>query len=743
MSPSEKQIKHWMRRIDSSTLSADSFFAAHDVPFSRAQYFRYKKLLNDRYEFKVPPMRGGNRKIGEREEIYLKALLRQGPMPSVGELRTLLKNDLQTEVGPLAIRRALIRLFPIRPRAHVGRPSKHWPKSSTNSLGGFELIIALAYQLKWPSRVAEVIDVAVKEMKGKKRDRRQVRRDVEGRGEGGRFTGDYNARSDVQTGRFASVSATRMRKNWDSMNVMHDDPAVYRRKSLALLSLPIVTNNGGIRSVDAALGEALTHLCGFNYTQATISKFLCELKYLGLADRLLRDLPAFWKEIWGEEVTRAAGPVVFYYVDGNVKALWAKRVKQSKVTMLGRVMGCLESVFIHDGLGHPLYFETYAGHAPVGEYVLSMFEKIEAVLQEVPGSKGTACRAIVMDSASNSVKTLRAFAAQGKYHYITSLDDNQISPRKLRKRSYPVRYRYGAATLRDTSIELTDSQDNKYLIAPRAIVIEWDRGKTTTLITSIPKELVDASEIVWAYFQRWPAQEMIFRRMKAAVCLNRVCGYGKKLVTNERVKEEIKELEAKRARLEPAAFEAIGEIQEHEQAIIKLIPREYRLRQKTTIKDGVRHVPARIREEFAEVTAKIRKHDKAKKALEKEHRKVLRPYRETMKEWLRLQHKTEVYQVDVELDQIMTYFRASLGHLCAFFIKHYLDGQPMAMAMLFYRMGQLSANVDVTRHERTVTLNRNRKDKPLMKLLEPAIEKLNAQRIRGHGGRVYRFTLAG
>lgn len=737
MRPSEKEIKQWMRKIDSSTSSVDAFFSIHDVPFSRAQYFRYKKMLNKNYEFRVPPMRGGNRKIGEREEIYLRALARQGPLPSVGELRLLLHSDLQTKVGHRAIRRALSRLFPDRERVRVGRPSIHWPKQSANSLGGFELIIALAYHLRWPSRVAEIIEAAVKD---KRRGQRRVRRDLKGR-DSGRFTSAYNAREDVKIRRFASVSNSRQRKNWKSMNVMHDDPEVYRRKSLALLSLPVVTNNGSTRSVDVALGESLAHLCGFNYTQATLAKFLSEIKYLGLADRLLRDLPAFWKDIWGEDVTRAAGPVICYYVDGNVKPLWSKRVKQSKVTMLGRVMGCLESVFIHDGLGHPLYFETYAGHAPVGEYILSMFEKIEAVLEEVPGSTTTSCRAIVMDSASNSVKTLRAFAAQDKYHYITSLDDNQVSPRKIRGRSYPHRYRYGPATLRDTSIELTDSQD-KYLIAPRAIMIEWDNEKRLTLITSIPKAVADASEIVWAYFQRWPAQEMVFRRMKAAVSLNRVCGYGRKLVTNERVKEELKELEAKKARLEPKAIEPLAAIDEHDQAIIKLIPREYRLRQKTTIKNGVRHVPVRIRKEFANISTQIRMHEKAKKAIEKEHSKVLKPYRETMKEWMRLQRKVEVHLVDVELDQIMTYYRASLAHLCAFFIKHFLNGEPIALAMLFYRMGQLSANVEVTRHERKVTLSWNRKDKPLMRMLEFAIEKLNALQIRGHGNRLYRFALA-
>ena len=45
-------------------------------------------------------------------------------------------------------------------------------------------------------------------------------------------------------------------------------------------------------------------------------------------------------------------PLLCYYVDGNTKALWSKkRVKKNKVTMLGRVMGCLEQVFVHGAQG--------------------------------------------------------------------------------------------------------------------------------------------------------------------------------------------------------------------------------------------------------------------------------------------------------------------------------------------------------------------------------------------------------
>jgi hypothetical protein len=93
---------------------------------------------------------------------------------------------------------------------------------------------------------------------------------------------------------------------------------------------------------------------------------------------------------------------------------------------------------------------------------------------------------IVMDAGSNGVATLRAFAKQDKYHYITALDDNQWNPSKVRVQGRAKRYEYGAATLRDCQIELEDSRDKGYLIVVRAVRIDWDYGKTTVLITSLP-----------------------------------------------------------------------------------------------------------------------------------------------------------------------------------------------------------------------------------------------------------------
>jgi hypothetical protein len=56
---------------------------------------------------------------------------------------------------------------------------------------------------------------------------------------------------------------------------------------MTVLALPLVTLNGEVRHVNAALGNALQGFCGYNYKQALQYKFLRELKYLGISEPLL------------------------------------------------------------------------------------------------------------------------------------------------------------------------------------------------------------------------------------------------------------------------------------------------------------------------------------------------------------------------------------------------------------------------------------------------------------------------
>ena len=106
----------------------------------------------------------------------------------------------------------------------------------------------------------------------------------------------------MRAGRFATISEKRKSKNWQSMDVVRDDPSVLIRKRLAVLSLPIITMNGNVRSADLALGDSLKHLCGFNYKQTTIVKYLSELKYLGISTRLLQEMAEFSRQLWSEDL---------------------------------------------------------------------------------------------------------------------------------------------------------------------------------------------------------------------------------------------------------------------------------------------------------------------------------------------------------------------------------------------------------------------------------------------------------
>ena len=738
-------IVKWIKQIKTSKLSVAKFFETKDVPFSRAQYFNYKRRLEEFGPDGLIDRRcsGGNRKITPEQEGFLKGCVKRDPDVSVGWLQDALFEEFECDITLSGMSRILKRIDPNR-ALNIGRPPKMKTQVDSNPLGGFELIIAVAYHLGWPQRTVKVISKEIDRLK--KTDAFKASRgksDTRGKTKAGRFTQRYNQRRDVRESRFASISEKRQHKNWHSMNLIKDRPETIIRKNLAILSLPIVSNNGQVRSVDSAQGQTLGHFCGFNYKQSSITKYLTELKYLGVSSVLLKDLPKFWKQCWGEEVSDAMmGPLLCYYIDGNTKALWAAGVKKNKVTMLGRVMGCVEQVFIHDGLGHPIYFENYSGHGPTGERILGLFEKIEDTLKTVPRSKARVFRAIVMDGANNSVKCLRAFAAQDTFHYITTLDDNQWNDRRVRSRSYSMRYRYGNATLRDLDIELEDSQEKGYLIVVRAIKIEWDNGRVTVLITSLPRCIVDASEIVLSYFRRWPAQELIYRHGKATVCLSRVAGYGRKKVTNIRQREKQQKLEQKINALKEQLKVPLDEINVHERAITALIVKERRLRAKTKVRNGNRIVPQSIRADFDRYGEAILRHQKAIKSIEKAHDKEYKAFTKSQKEWLRLQGKDTEYSVDVELDQIVTYFRASLVHLYAYFIRHFLGDESVGVVGLLHRVMHLPATIEETADLRKIVLQMNPKDPSMMKKLQRAIEKLNDLKIQGARGVTIEFHLA-
>jgi len=734
------KIASIVQKISNSCLSVDEYFRRHSVPFSRPQYFRYKaRLAAEGLDgLRDGRSQGNHRKLTADAEGFLRGVHQTNPRLSLRQMCESLESALGIEVDPSTVSRFLKGAG-----ESVEWPRPQEPERIATSCGGFEIVGALALHLDWVQHTAQVI------VRERERFRRtaayreeRVTRDRKGRNPLGQFTGEYNRREDVRLQRFASVEEKREGKNYSRMSLFRAGEFVLERKCLGILALPLITLNGSTRSANGPLGNALEHFCGYNYQHDTLDKFLRELKYLGISDRLLRDQVSFWQAHWRKLDEGPSGlPFLCYYVDGNTKPLWSeKRVKQNKVTMLGRVMGCLEQVFVHDAFGHPVYLETYAGKAPIGEHILEMFEKIEDAL-EGPGPPLRVSRVIVMDSASNGVATLRAFAEQQRYHYITSLDDNQWNPRKVRQEGRPKRYYYGDATLRDCLLELEDSQEKGYLVVVRAVRIEWDYGKRTVLITSLPKETVGASLVVKAYFDRWPNEELQFRSMKSFACLNRVAGYGKKKLPDEKVRQKQRELQARITALRQRLRGPLKAIADQEERQAQCIEKERRIHSRTEVVGGKRVVAEETRPILKGLAIEVAQCKRQIKVIESEWGKHLHRLRRYEKEWLRLQGKDYVYRIDVELDQIMAYFRIALVNLSSWFLRHCFERRSMSLARFLHNILLMPAEIELTKDARHISLKRNPKDPECMRWLQTALSRLNELNIRHLDGKRIEFSM--
>jgi len=733
----EEQILKAVARIERSSLSPEIYIKRYGIPFSIAQFYRYRSRLSEKGEEGLKDGRqdGNNRKLGKNEIAFLRGFVKGKTIVSPSEAQ----REVASEFGTMIHRSTMSRVLK-KMEVATGRPVREVSKKERVSCAGFELIAALAVHLGWPEHTTRfVVDVINSRGSEPQPDDPPNRN---GRNSKGQFTKRYNQRASVRKMRFASIELKRSKKDLRRMDLFHTSPKNLERKTLAALALPLVTLNGEVRHVNAAVGNALEGFCGFNYKQGTLDRFLRELKYIGASESLLGGQVKFWHATWGRSETELEMPFLCFYIDGNTKPVWStKRVRKNKVTMWGRVMGCLEQVFVHDCFGRPIYFETYSGHGPMGVYTLSMMEKVERYMEGVSENRQVS-RVLVMDSASNSVETLRAFASQSRYHYITPLDDNQWSARKVRQEGNPERYRWGDATLYECEIELEDSKEKGYLLLVRAIRIEWDYGKRTVLLTSLPVSTVGASLVVKAYFDRWPQQELTFRSMKKFASLHRVAGYGKMSVEDPIVKAKQEELKEKIQVLRDKLKSPLAEIAQKTTALTALIEEERTLRVKGRIKEGERILGKKDAEALKACTSKIRRVQRSMKDIEKSYEKEFRNLRRYEASWMRLQGKEFIYKVDVELDQILTYFRVSLSNLCAYFLKEFLQMGPLSFTTLMQSVLLLDGDVEETQEQRRVVLKRNRKDPVMMERLEAGLAKLNLLSLFTITGKRYQFSLS-
>jgi transposase len=737
----QKEILELFGKVGMSDLSVKKYFATYQTPVSLSQYFRLKKQYK---QFGVDALQdrrqaGNARKLAPHQEELVRGILTYN--------RHLTSKSLQHELrSKWAIELGQSRIDQLRRKYKLTRLPPKIAQQETVPFAGIEIFSALVHHTgileQWGETIRQRLEHIKQSELYQAGDHCAGGDHISARHRG-KFCARYNRLSPVRQKKFASIAEKVKEKDFSRLSLYRTQDASLNRRNLAVLLLPLVTNNGASRSVDKPLGNALQQACGYNYKNATLDKYLRELKYLQISSELINCNARFWSGFW-KQYERYEPQMACYYIDGNVKPLWSsKRCRKGKVSMLGRVMGCLEQVVIHDGYGHPLYVQTFSGHADLQKHALQSMEQLAELLPEgqTSGTKHTRCtRALIMDGGGNAVSTLRAFS-KSDYHYITILDTNQIKNRKFKHLSAIERYRYGKAGLRDCVIELIDSKEPQYIYESRAVRIYWDNGRESCLVSSIPKSLFDASEVVKAYFDRWPYCEKQYAMMKAATCFYQIVGYGKKQEDDKNMLERIKKLKIHLEQLHQELKIPLCQIVAKEQELLNLFEEERQLKENSTIKGGKRIQSQRNQEALGSCQRRIGKIQREMKKIEEPFKEKFKTLRQKSKEFARIQNKEKIYRVDVELDQLLTSFRLTLANILAFLAKVILDNMNIEMNTLIQSILFLSGTIEPRPDLRKVYINANRKDPQFMAELSKGLKKLNELKISHPGGAIYEFEL--
>jgi hypothetical protein len=731
------EILSTIRKIEESKQPVIVYFNQNSVPFSRAQYYRYRRILQKYGEEGLRDERkdGNYTKLTERIKDYVIAIVKENRSISSSQLQSKILNQFDVQIS-------LSGLNNFRASASLTRlPAHKEEKYKRQKSGGGEILTSLSFfthivELYTKTITEQVNAVRQSPLFEQNKDIEKDNPDIRLHG---KFTRGYNQLEFVRENRFKSIDDKIKDKDFSAMNIFEMSEKTISRYNLALLCLPLVTSNGRSSRVNRVKGNDLSFLCGYNYKDASLNRYIQELKYLKVSDHLINATAKFWMDFWRNESPDETY-FVCYYIDGNTKAFWSSnRYYKGRVTMLGRVMNCLENVFIHDGKGHPLYFQTFQGHADLGEHALPMLTKLTELLDD-PSAHITVKRILVMDGGGNGVKTLRAFKDSDEY-YITILDDNQTKERKFKHIREEMGYKYGNATLVDCKIELLDSKESGYIYECRAVIVKWDNSRKSVLITDIPHELLDANEITKRYFDRWPMQEKQFRDAKSGVNIHRITGYGKKIENYDKMSEKHGEMCEKITQLKAELEKPLLEIEAIEEQLTDLYRQERTYREKSKIVDGKRVLSEVDSVELKNYETKINKYLRQQRTIEKEHKDAFKRLKKYLKEEKRIRDKDKVYRIDTELDQIMTCFKMSFVNLCSLFLTRCMDHEKFELQTLFESIFQLNGEAFIDNEGKRIELEMNPKEPELMDKLNKGLSILNTMNIRDPDGHSIRFSI--
>lgn len=740
----EERAKRVLRLIEQG-YSQDAAIREVDVPSQRSTILRdLAEYREEGFEALIDRRMPRESEVTQEERDLLRVARRANPKITVQELEVLLKDELKVTRSETTIKRVLAEEGAAR---RPGRPAKDMDveelgvagmeilKAADLETGGVQVVVDALESMAETLPIPEPLDEKKRRLRSKN----------------GQLTARYNRsrrrkEDDGVAPTFRSTEEKREEADLGRVKLARERRKTIERKVWAFVGMPALTDSNRFDELYGPQGAHLEGFCGYPYMPETLRKTASEWALIGAGPTIQQEVADRWHQVSHERWEQGLRASVIY-VDNQVKPLWTSQfTKAAKVSSTGRVQPALVSTYIHSGAGTPIYFETHSGTAPLAPRVLEMIEGVELERVAPVG------RLTVIDGECCSAALLAAFKEAGR-DLITPMSAAMIRPERfdLERGSRWQEYREGDR-IREGKTTLVDSKDPSIRVEVRALIIERRTKKAwTVLVTQADRDIWSARQLADVYFDRWPLQEGVFRQQIAAVGLETVHGYGKRVVANTAVITKVDNIDCRLEKiegtLESAESKGVDVALELDRAQQEMGRLERKLEKRkervdVAVADDQTHTAS-----FANAVKELRSLENELepkitriRELDDEHAKAIAKAEKarTKQEQLRaerekLQARTEILEADTSKDTLFTSIKITLAMLVQFAIREYFPTRPMELRTFLKRVAMLPGRREKTDTCETIVIYRNPRDQEMMEALENACDRINERNLTKDG----------
>ena len=287
-----------------------------------------------------------------------------------------------------------------------------------------------------------------------------------------------------------------------------------------------------------ALGDGLLGVCRIAYRFDTIDRCLSELTSWQVGDALRHALCRTWVQTLTE-----IGESLHIYVDAHLKPHWTHLFMPcGPVAMLNRVMPCTRQIIVTNAQG---YVWEILDH--VGDHSLTRtLPGLEQELEDVTQHRGTLT---VVDREANGLELAQIYAQSDHFALLTLLDGTTSdglsvgTPALAHVFHLTGRWQPLAALPGESLAPARWSPDRKAADDPRVFwLVRNEASAQVVAVYTLSQPVADCAPEVAALLQgpgartvyraRWPASENVIREMVSGDNLNENYGYTRTEVPN-------------------------------------------------------------------------------------------------------------------------------------------------------------------------------------------------------------------